>query len=537
MAECPACGKKLHLYNWKPNCPQCGVNLNYYKSNEKLLNEAEKTEIEHSKFQPKVDRAKAATIGTATGRIRMAFFLLPVLSLLLPLFSITAGNAKKNYNAIEIYNTFSLLDTNKVLGNISPLIISVLLIAIPAVCCIVFTIMQIAAGTKKGTRKNIVLSGISVTLVAASLISFFVFAKNPAKAYTDLVINEAETALAGTNQKNADDAVKKIQAITGESTLEKDMLNKSLGQYASSGSLNTFLTKDEQKTLDEAYNNATKEQNEIDSIRESTASLMSSIFTYSKLQTVINECINDAVLHDDEVYSDECLADLLKATEEAKDYLKNDIECVSTVKNNGEYSESSFNNLTAALEEANGYLDKLNKGELIIELTDDDGTGEKTEKEQAQETAQTLQNSINRVNGAFCGLVNITALNENMAVLNGAAESDGFGKNISASAGPGMIIFLIFFIAQLAFNIQINKKGIKVKYKECLIGGLPSKEYFDLVSQGKTNAEIRRVMLVRLAKMQDEVRIAQEEAEKKAEQEKLNEIKERMNKTETEVKK
>ena len=64
MATCPKCGKKLRLYHWRPECPACGVNMIYYASNERLLAETEKTEIEHAKFQPKVDRAKAAFFGS-----------------------------------------------------------------------------------------------------------------------------------------------------------------------------------------------------------------------------------------------------------------------------------------------------------------------------------------------------------------------------------------------------------------------------------------------------------------------------------------
>ena len=89
MAHCPKCGKKLHFYNWKPNCPSCGVNLNYYRANEILLDESEKAEIEHSGFQPKVDRAKAATIGTTVGKLRMAFFLIPIAAFFLPFGSLS----------------------------------------------------------------------------------------------------------------------------------------------------------------------------------------------------------------------------------------------------------------------------------------------------------------------------------------------------------------------------------------------------------------------------------------------------------------
>lgn len=89
MARCPHCGKRLHLYNWKPDCPRCGVNLVYYKSNEILLDDSEKAEIEHAHFQPKVDRAKAAYFGSRLTIMRIIFTVLPVVSLLIPFISVS----------------------------------------------------------------------------------------------------------------------------------------------------------------------------------------------------------------------------------------------------------------------------------------------------------------------------------------------------------------------------------------------------------------------------------------------------------------
>ena len=85
MAQCPRCGCRLRITDWKPVCPDCGVNLNYYKANERLLDESEKAEIEHAHFQPKVDRAKAAYAGSWKAILRIVLTLLPVGALFLPL--------------------------------------------------------------------------------------------------------------------------------------------------------------------------------------------------------------------------------------------------------------------------------------------------------------------------------------------------------------------------------------------------------------------------------------------------------------------
>ena len=90
MANCPHCGYHLRLTDWKPDCPKCGVNLNYYKANERLLDESEKAEAEHAKFQPKVDRAKAAYAGSWKAIMRIVLTLLPVGALFLPLANLIA---------------------------------------------------------------------------------------------------------------------------------------------------------------------------------------------------------------------------------------------------------------------------------------------------------------------------------------------------------------------------------------------------------------------------------------------------------------
>ena len=71
-----------------------------------------------------------------------------------------------------------------------------------------------------------------------------------------------------------------------------------------------------------------------------------------------------------------------------------------------------------------------------------------------------------------------------------------------------------------------------MKYTECLIGGLPSEEYFALIEDGQSNEQIRRKMLVSLSKMQEEARLAQKKAEREAQEAKIKEIKERMAKNE-----
>lgn len=536
MAQCPKCGKKLHFYNWKPNCPSCGVNLNYYRANEILLDESEKAEIEHSKFQPKVDRAKAATIGTTVGKLRMAFFLIPIAAFFLPLFSITVAGHKTSHNAIDIYNAFSRLDSGALFSRISPIIIAVLLIAIPAVCCIVFTVMQMAAGTKRGLKRNIVLSVVSIVLVGASMVNVLLFAKAPVESYTDIIINEADNAVLIGKQADVDKAVQNIRNIYDDAAVDKTILEDAIKNAELTLSADYGLTDEELTALKAAIKYGREvladKTADINSVRDAASKINGANYTYSQLQTSIYAAVNNALEQNDGIYTDDCYNDLLGNTEKARNYLKLAIDRARLFEDSGRYSEKSFTALQSSIEAAQDCWDTLEKGELIVDEIDDDGSGKKTDKELAQETAEALQKVFADLNGKINELVDVSVLNPLLEKVNadraGGDYAEKVSQNIGASLEIGYIVLILLYLAQLIFNVIVNKKGLEVKYTECLIGGLPSEEYFALVEDGQSKEQIRRKMLVSLSQMQEEARLAQKKAEQEAQEAKLKEIKERM---------
>lgn len=522
MANCPKCGRKLHIYDWRAECPECHVNMVYYQANEKLLAETEKTEIEHAKFQPKVDRAKAATIGTRAGIIRMVLFLIPIAALFLPLCKVTVSGAGKNINAIEVYNIFSSADFGGLIKN--PALFFALFLAIPAVCCIVFTIMQIASCSKKGLKRNIVLSSVSIFMVLASIISFCVFSAKPAENYTDIVLNEANTAVKKGGQAEVDSAVQKLRNLYKDETVDTVILENAIkdGEKTLDESSEYGLTKDEVKILKENIKSGkdvlADSQMSIDAVRDSASAINTANYTYSALQTAIYAANNSAVENEEGIYSDKCYKDLCAETEKAKTYLQNSFDRIKVLENNGEFSENSYNGLQETIILVQECLDTLNKGEPVVELLDDDGSGNKTDKELALETAEFIQTKFNELNTSILGLTDISSvtplIEKVSADFKTGALAENVGENVSSSLGIGVFVFLALYIVQLVYNILLNKKGIDVKYTVCLIGGLPSDEYFDMVDKGVSELEIRKKMVEALTKMQDEVRqkAAEEEA-------------------------
>ncbi|MCR5523308.1 MAG: hypothetical protein K6F64_06685 [Clostridia bacterium] len=176
MAACPNCGKKLHIYNWKQNCPHCGVNLVYYKSNEHLLAESEKTEIEHARFQPGVDRAKASTIGSFPAIMRIVLSVLPLGALMLPLAGLK-GDVSESINAVGIYKYVSASGFGNIIGEAlkgNTVCISVVCLLLSAVLILVAGLFLMKSLGKHGKTINLVFDSVKFLLATASAVLFTV---------------------------------------------------------------------------------------------------------------------------------------------------------------------------------------------------------------------------------------------------------------------------------------------------------------------------------------------------------------------------
>ena len=174
MAVCPNCGRKLHLTDWRPECPGCGVNLNYYQSNEKLLVDSEKAEIEHARFQPHIDRAKAAFVGSKLTIVRIVLSLLPIGGLFLPL-GILKGAEDVSVNAIGVYNFVSKADIGALLKGIlsgNAFSISVLTLLLSVVLILVNLIALIASNGKHGKTRTFILNGLMLGFAVIAAVCF-----------------------------------------------------------------------------------------------------------------------------------------------------------------------------------------------------------------------------------------------------------------------------------------------------------------------------------------------------------------------------
>ena len=167
MANCPHCGRKLRLTDWRPNCPDCGVNLNYYDANQRLLDESEKAEKEHALFQPKIDRAKAAYAGSRWAILRIVLTLLPVGALFLPLLKGEGVSA----NVITVYKKINETGLGAVLGGAlkDRVCLAAALLLVSAVMVIVSIVLITMALGKRHVPRVIATYGFMLLCAAGAL--------------------------------------------------------------------------------------------------------------------------------------------------------------------------------------------------------------------------------------------------------------------------------------------------------------------------------------------------------------------------------
>lgn len=206
MANCPKCGHHLKMTDWRPNCPNCGVNLVYYGMEERLQEEADVAEVEHVHAQQKIDRLKASFVGSPLAGIRLAFSILPIAALMLPLCAVTYSGpfieqTTDKINAISIYNLVSSVDfgqlftmmNSKIVGSgFTGYAVSLICILVSVVMILVSLFALTCANGKHGNSRNIINDCIMVGSAIASIVFFNRFASDIAKVFPDYFSGKLE---------------------------------------------------------------------------------------------------------------------------------------------------------------------------------------------------------------------------------------------------------------------------------------------------------------------------------------------------------
>lgn len=184
MANCPKCGYKLRMIDFKAECPECGVNLIYFNQDERLAEDADKAEAEHVKMQPKIDRIKFAIKGTKLSIVRLILLFFPIGFLFLPLIHLTIeipfhsidmnisilnvvmdGILEGHFGVLKLFPDSAVICFFIAMG-------SILVAALFGIANLVCVAMSCSP---KGFIRNIVINACGAGFTVISIVSFLVF--------------------------------------------------------------------------------------------------------------------------------------------------------------------------------------------------------------------------------------------------------------------------------------------------------------------------------------------------------------------------
>ncbi|MCQ2462268.1 MAG: hypothetical protein MJ177_02545 [Clostridia bacterium] len=191
MANCPKCGRKLRLTDWRQNCPGCGANILMYDVQERLMKDADKAEVQNYHFQKKLDRLKGSFIGSKLAIARIVTSIIPIFALLLPIVNMKAVEPFYPYEGpfgiISIFgDILDNFDVNALLGLISgspadkAVFFSVALLLLSVVLLLLHVVFLTLACSPHGKIRNFIFD-ISMLVTAAAAAGCFAFAPEGGK--------------------------------------------------------------------------------------------------------------------------------------------------------------------------------------------------------------------------------------------------------------------------------------------------------------------------------------------------------------------
>ncbi len=192
MANCPKCGQHLRMVDWKQHCPHCSCNIVLYDIQERLMQDADKAEVQHYYFQKKVDRMKAAFVGSKLAVVRIFTSLIPVVAIVVPWLSgafkapfVEFDGVFSLFSLLDILDKFdinsilSLLDTADGKSALIMLAVSLLLVLLSVVLLLVRFGCLTMACSKKGKARNYSFDIIMLVMSIGAAVLLMCIPENP----------------------------------------------------------------------------------------------------------------------------------------------------------------------------------------------------------------------------------------------------------------------------------------------------------------------------------------------------------------------
>ncbi len=192
MANCPKCGEHLKMTDWKQHCPHCNCNIVLYDIQERLMQEADKAEVQHFYFQKKVDRMKASFVGSKLAIVRIFTSLIPLVAIVVPWlkgeFKVPFVEFEGFLSLFSIMDMLDSFDTDGVISLLSSsdgkeailcLAAAIVLVLLSAVVLLVRFGCLTMACAKRGKARNYAFDIILLVFCAISAVLLMCVPENP----------------------------------------------------------------------------------------------------------------------------------------------------------------------------------------------------------------------------------------------------------------------------------------------------------------------------------------------------------------------
>ena len=198
MANCPKCNYHLKLWDIKAECPQCGVNIPNYNWEERLEEDAKRSEISFAKLRKYIGNFKSALIGNRLRKARLIFVFVPLVLIVLPytwvetVLPFTSGEHTVSLLTVilmlikdfDIGAILAFATSDHVGNAFLPLVLCILLMVLSIVAGVANFLFTLISAPKLGYVGNVVCCVLSTLFVAASGVCYTLFVNN--LAATDL---------------------------------------------------------------------------------------------------------------------------------------------------------------------------------------------------------------------------------------------------------------------------------------------------------------------------------------------------------------
>lgn len=185
MASCPKCRARLKLYQVSPYCPQCGVHVMYASFEGQFQKDRRMAEMTLANTRVNILKFKSAYLSGKPQKLRIAAVLLPLISLFLPLGSLSVSTpfyadslrfsvldlTYRGFFGDGLFAALAPLRGGAVYGDLARYL-RLLMLAYTAfaLCCVLILLLELLCfiGNRKVNVLLLVFSGLGCAAVVVS---------------------------------------------------------------------------------------------------------------------------------------------------------------------------------------------------------------------------------------------------------------------------------------------------------------------------------------------------------------------------------